>query len=193
MKESPLLLDSRVCNLISRDDYRGYGFSTRASESGPHQIKSVEADSPADDAGLRVNDFILKVNDIEVVGERYSKLVTILANESERGRIKLEVIEPEKCPQKIRNTIILDNESRIDNQPTGGLENLRKICSEVSKHNAIIAALISEDKNIEKSYLVRPSFLDRPSTVDSHRSIFLTGFDLILQLYNRLINFFLNI
>ena len=160
----------------------------RASESGPHQIKSVEENSPAGDAGLRVNDFILKVNDIEVVGERYSKLGTILANESERGRIKLEVIEPEKCPQNIRNTaIILDNESRIDNQPTepkdrenDGLENLRKICSEVSDHNnAIIAAQISENKT-EEPPLVLPSLPDRPSTIDYHRSIFLTGFDLIL-------------
>lgn len=160
----------------------------RANESGPHQIISVEANSPADEAGLRLNDFILKVNDIEVVGERYSKLVTILANESERGRIKLEVIEPEKCPQNIRSTAIMpDNEPRIDNQPTepkdgenNGLENLRKICSDVSEHNAIITALISETKNSEETHLVRPSLPDRPSTLDSHSSIFLTGFDLIL-------------
>jgi hypothetical protein len=161
----------------------------RASESGPHQIKSVEANSPADDAGLRVNDFILKVNDIEVVGERYSKLGTILANESERGRIKLDVIEPEKCPQNIRNTAIIpDNEPRIDNQPTepkdrenDGLENLRKICSEVSVHNANIAARISENENSEEPPLVGPSIQKGPiNTIYSHSSIFLTGFDLIL-------------
>lgn len=78
----------------------------RANQKGPHQISSVEPKSPAEDAGLRVEDLILKVNDVPVVGERYSKTVTVIKNESERGRLKLEVIDPAQCPKDVRNTAL---------------------------------------------------------------------------------------
>ena len=64
----------------------------RANEKGPHQISNVEKDSPASYAGLRNDDLILKVNDINVVGERYNKTVALIKNESEKGRLKLEVV-----------------------------------------------------------------------------------------------------
>lgn len=83
----------------------------RANERGPHQISSVEANSPAYDAGLRVEDLILKVNDASVVGERYSKTVTLIKNESERGRLKLEVIDPQQCPTQVRETLLVAPQS----------------------------------------------------------------------------------
>lgn len=79
----------------------------RANERGPHQISSVEPNSPAFDSGLRVEDLILKVNDLPVVGERYSKTVTLIKNESERGRLKLEVIDPQQCPVDVRETLLV--------------------------------------------------------------------------------------
>lgn len=98
---------ARICNLYSRPDYDGFGFSMRANERGPHQISSVEPGSPAYDAGLRVEDLILRVNDQSVVGERYSKTVTLIKNESERGRLKLEVIDPQQCPASVRDTMLV--------------------------------------------------------------------------------------
>jgi hypothetical protein len=78
----------------------------RKNEAGPHQISSVEENSPAMLAGLKNDDLLLKVNDVNVVGERYSKTVTLIKNESERGRLKLEVIEPQLCPLDIRNAVL---------------------------------------------------------------------------------------
>ncbi len=65
----------------------------RPSDKGPHQISNVEINSPAMLAGLKNDDLVLKVNDVNVVGERYSKTVTLIKNESEKGRLKLEVID----------------------------------------------------------------------------------------------------
>ncbi len=42
-----------------------------------------------------------------VVGERYSKTVTRIKNESEKGMLRLEVVDQEKCPREIR-------EARVD-------------------------------------------------------------------------------
>ena len=103
---------ARICKLMLKPDYDGFGFSMRANQTGPHQISSVEANSPAEIAGIRVDDFILKVNNILVVGERYSKTVTMLKNESERGHLKLEVIEPIQCPNHIRNSVIISDSTQ---------------------------------------------------------------------------------
>lgn len=92
--------------MVSRPDYIGYGFSLRKSEIGPHQIANVETNSPALLSGLRDNDYLLKVNDAYVVGERYSKTVTRIKNEGDKGILKLEVIEPESCPREIREVRI---------------------------------------------------------------------------------------
>jgi predicted metalloprotease with PDZ domain len=88
---------------VSRPDYDGFGFSMKSSEKGPHQISGVEQESPAHVAGLRPDDLILKINEQLVVGERYSRTVTIIKNESQSGRLKLEVIEASECPSEIRN------------------------------------------------------------------------------------------
>jgi hypothetical protein len=96
----------RVCNLVSRSDFLGYGFSLRKNEVGPHQIANVELNSPALLAGLQDDDYLLKINDINVVGERYSKTVTRIKNESEKGILKLEVVEPTKISKDLRETHI---------------------------------------------------------------------------------------
>ena len=82
----------RVCNLVSRPDYDGFGFSLRSSDTGLHQVSLIEAESPAQMADLREDDLILKVNGVNVLGERYIKTVSIIKNESLSGRVKLEVI-----------------------------------------------------------------------------------------------------
>ena len=95
-------------NLISRPDYDGFGFSIRPSERGPHQVSNVEPGSPGAVGGLRLDDFILKVNDTYVVGQRFSKTAATIKNESDKGRIKLEVVEPSLCPEEIRAVPLLE-------------------------------------------------------------------------------------
>jgi hypothetical protein len=94
---------SRVVSLISRPDYDGFGFSIRPSERGPHVVSGVEPDSPGQVAGLRADDLILRVNDVRVVGQRFSRTAAIIKNESEKGRLRLEVIEAAACPEHIRH------------------------------------------------------------------------------------------
>ena len=101
--DDDLPLGTRTCNLVTRPDYDGFGFSMRSNDKGPHQISQVEIDSPAMIAGLRADDLILRVNESSVLGERYSKTVTLIKNESQSGRLKLDVISVEECPLAIRN------------------------------------------------------------------------------------------
>lgn len=80
--------------MVQRADYTGFGFELMKNEKGAHQIHSVDANSPAFLGGLRKDDYLLKVNDVSVVGERYTKTIARIKNESQKGRLKLEVIEP---------------------------------------------------------------------------------------------------
>lgn len=82
----------------------GYGFSLRKNEVGPHQIANVELNSPALFSGLQDDDYLLKINDVNVVGERYSKTVTRIKNESDKGILKLEVVEPARISRDVKDT-----------------------------------------------------------------------------------------
>jgi C-terminal processing protease CtpA/Prc len=111
----------------------------RANEKGPHQISNVEKDSPASYAGLRNDDLILKVNDINVVGERYNKTVALIKNESEKGRLKLEVIDTQSCSNEIRNIVLtpqsgystLNKPIKSSSSKSGSIDNLRNITAEI--------------------------------------------------------------
>jgi C-terminal processing protease CtpA/Prc len=87
---------------------------SRPSLKGPHQVSSVEQNSPAMFGGLKPDDLILKVNDVNVVGERYNKTISLIKNESQNGRLKLEVIDSENCPTEIKNTPLLQSKTEID-------------------------------------------------------------------------------
>jgi hypothetical protein len=96
----------RVCNLVSRPDFNGYGFALRKAEVGPHQIANVEPNSPALISGLKNDDYLIKINDCRVVGERYSKAITLIKSEAEKGHLVLEVVEPEFCPKELKEAKI---------------------------------------------------------------------------------------
>ena len=107
----------------------------RGNEKGPHQISNVEMNSPAMLSGLKNDDLVLKVNDVNVVGERYNKTVTLIKNESEKGRLKLEVIDTQSCPSDIRNMVLTPQSGnstlKSKSSKTGSIDNLRKITSEI--------------------------------------------------------------
>ncbi|CAF0708112.1 unnamed protein product, partial [Brachionus calyciflorus] len=134
------LKGARVCHLVRRQDFDGYGFSMRASESGPHQISSVETNSPAEQSGLKKEDLILKVNDQNIVGERYSKTTALIKNECEKGILKLEVIDVKSCPSEIRNTPLappsgystLSSSNKLNKKnKSDSIQNLREITNEM--------------------------------------------------------------
>ena len=59
----------RQCYLQRDPGFEGYGFRVRSNQQGdttPHQIVAVEQYSPADAQGLRVGDYILRVNNQNV-------------------------------------------------------------------------------------------------------------------------------
>ena len=113
-----------MLNLIRRPYIEGYGFSIRKFDKGPHQISRVDKNSPAEYAGLRVNDLLLKINNFDVVESSYAKIGLIIINELEKERLKLEVIDEHlfsgkrceiyKKPVSMESSLLSDSEETID-------------------------------------------------------------------------------
>ena len=111
-----------MLNLIRRPDFEGFGFSIRKFDKGPHQIAKVDKNSPAEYAGVRVNDLLLKINNVEVVEAAYAKIGLIITNEFEKERLKLEVIDEHlfdgerglSKPVSLENSLLSDSAETID-------------------------------------------------------------------------------
>ena len=69
----------RTCILKKECEYKEYGFYIYQEEKNPDQIIGiVDEGSSADKAGLRVEDRILKVNDIDVNNKTHTEVIEMM-------------------------------------------------------------------------------------------------------------------
>jgi len=85
-------LTARLCHLKMWPDFAGYGFNLHADRSTPGQyVGKVDDGSPAEAAGLRVNDRIVEVNGCSVDGKSHTDVVTNI--KSMAGEVRLLVVD----------------------------------------------------------------------------------------------------
>lgn len=66
----------RLCHLVKRTDFSGYGFNLHAEKAKPGQfIGAIDPDSPADHAGLKEGDRIVEVNGVNINQENHKQVV----------------------------------------------------------------------------------------------------------------------
>ena len=66
----------RLCHVIKRPDFPGYGFNLHAERTRPGQfIGKVDEGSPAEAAGLREGDRIVEVNGVNISQENHKQVV----------------------------------------------------------------------------------------------------------------------
>jgi C-terminal processing protease CtpA/Prc len=88
------LAGSRLVNLIPRPDFDGYGFDLLYDNqnNGPAIVENVKPNSPAFNCGLRESDLLLKINNMNVANEQYTKIISMIRELKEsKGIMKLEV------------------------------------------------------------------------------------------------------
>ena len=80
--------------MIKRDDFEGYGFNLHAEKGKPgHFIGAVDANSPAEAAGLREGDRIMAVNGDNILQSSHQDLISKV--KSNRQSVRLLVLDPE--------------------------------------------------------------------------------------------------
>ncbi|XP_055531446.1 Na(+)/H(+) exchange regulatory cofactor NHE-RF1 [Wyeomyia smithii] len=85
--------EARLCQVVKRPDFDGYGFNLHAEKGRPGQyIGKVDDGSPAEAAGLRQGDRIIEVNGTNITNETHKKVVELI--KAIPNETKLLVIDP---------------------------------------------------------------------------------------------------
>ncbi|RZB38812.1 PDZ domain containing protein [Asbolus verrucosus] len=88
---------ARLCHIKKWDNFDGYGFNLHAEKGKPGQyIGKVDDNSPAEAAGLRQGDRILKVNGESIANKTHKQVVELIKNLPEET--KLLVVDPHEDP-----------------------------------------------------------------------------------------------
>lgn len=67
---------TKMCHIMKRDDFDGYGFNLHSEKAKPGQfIGKVDANSPAEMAGLKEGDRIIEVNGVAINSETHKQVV----------------------------------------------------------------------------------------------------------------------
>ncbi|XP_052226478.1 Na(+)/H(+) exchange regulatory cofactor NHE-RF1-like isoform X2 [Dreissena polymorpha] len=67
----------RLCHIIKWPDFNGYGFNLHAEkEQGGQYIGKIDANSPAEEAGLKENDRIVEVNNVNIESESHGQVIS---------------------------------------------------------------------------------------------------------------------
>lgn len=92
-KETAAKYEARLCHVVKRADFDGYGFNLHAEKGRPGQyIGKVDDGSPAESAGLRQGDRIIEVNGTSITNETHKKVVELIKGVP--NETKLLVIDP---------------------------------------------------------------------------------------------------
>jgi membrane-associated protease RseP (regulator of RpoE activity) len=91
--KSSEIFEARLCHVVKRADFDGYGFNLHAEKGRPGQyIGKVDEGSPAESAGLRQGDRIIEVNGVNIGSETHKQVVERI--KSVANHTSLLVIDP---------------------------------------------------------------------------------------------------
>lgn len=145
---------NRVCHVIKRDDFDGYGFNLHAEKGKPGQyIGKVDDDSPAELAGLKQGDRIIEVNGVNIGNETHKQVVQRI--KAIACEVRLLVVDPTVVSVSNNNQILdTSNATEIDeispNNDSGLPNDTNAVLNGASngqKQNNIVTSVPSNDTN----------------------------------------------
>lgn len=96
---------TRLCHIVKRDDFDGYGFNLHAEKGKPGQyIGKVDDNSPAETAGLKQGDRIIEVNGVNIGNETHKQVVQRI--KAIADEVQLLVVDPNVVPVSNNNQVI---------------------------------------------------------------------------------------
>lgn len=106
--------EARLCHVVKRPDFDGYGFNLHAEKGRPGQyIGKVDDGSPAEAAGLRQGDRIIEVNGTNITTETHKKVVELI--KSVPNETKLLVIDPRADAAELKAAIAKSKGGTVGN------------------------------------------------------------------------------
>ncbi|XP_055318273.1 Na(+)/H(+) exchange regulatory cofactor NHE-RF2 [Sitodiplosis mosellana] len=96
---------TRLCHMVKRADFDGYGFNLHAEKGKPGQyIGKVDDNSPAETAGLKQGDRIIEVNGVNIGNETHKQVVARI--KAIADEVQLLVVDPSIVSVSNNNQVI---------------------------------------------------------------------------------------
>ena len=146
------LYEARICHVVKRDDFDGYGFNLHAEKGRPGQyIGKVDESSPAESAGLRQGDRIIDVNGTNIGSETHKQVVERI--KSVQNQTRLLVIDPRADihdhQQLIQiEKIVASNLNNNNNNNNNQTNTIKNINNNINNTNGT-TSVTSSDMKIE--------------------------------------------
>lgn len=110
-----LYVGCRICLLETSTD-RTAGFVLSGMSPPPYKICKIEKDSPAEKAGLQVNDVLLSVNEKSVINTSYKESIEIIREALKQKTVQLTVnqesLVQDKTKRKSQSSTSDNNEKK---------------------------------------------------------------------------------
>lgn len=101
---------TRLCHIVKRGDFDGYGFNLHAEKGKPGQyIGKVDDNSPAETAGLKQGDRIIEVNGVNIGNETHKQVVQRI--KAIADEVQLLVVDPNVVAVSNNNQVIDDSKT----------------------------------------------------------------------------------
>lgn len=108
---------TRLCHIVKRVDFDGYGFNLHAEKGKPGQyIGKVDDKSPAETAGLKQGDRIIEVNGVNIGNETHKQVVCRI--KAIADEVQLLVVDPSVVSVSNNNQVIDGTTNSVTNTTT---------------------------------------------------------------------------
>lgn len=142
----------RLCHLRRWPNYIGYGFNLHCDKNKLGQyIGKVDANSPAESAGLREHDRIIEVNYVPIGGENHKQVVARIKEGVTRNNTKyseeviLLVLDPDADTYfKSKSIVVRSNDPNVERLET---KSMNSRDSSPEKQDSPIARDLTGSKN----------------------------------------------
>lgn len=139
--------EARLCHLKMWSDFSGYGFNLHADRATPGQyVGKVDEGSPAEAAGLRLNDRIVEVNGHSVEGRSHAEVVADI--KSLGGEVRLLVVDSDIDELCRHSGVILTSSC---------LTNIRTIiCPDFNPYTSVAPVQLNGEEEVVTSTMSLP-------------------------------------
>ncbi|XP_050097823.1 Na(+)/H(+) exchange regulatory cofactor NHE-RF2 [Anopheles aquasalis] len=173
--------EARLCHVVKRADFDGYGFNLHAEKGRPGQyIGKVDDGSPAEGAGLRQGDRIIEVNGHNITTETHKKVVELI--KAVPNETRLLVIDPRADANDLKMALAKastaataaaapsnnNNNNTTNGTSNGHQENGGKLHSKENGQKKDSIKVEADEKSPKSNGITNNSIINNNNNINSH-------------------------